>query len=189
MSRPARLIALFMVLLPFTAQADNYEIDGTGAGMHSFVQFKAMHIGISNLWGRFDDVTGSFTYDPDDVAASAINMLVATTTLNTNHAQRDQHLMSGDYMEAEAFPVATFSSTSVTAIDEDSFTVTGMLSIRDVEKEVSFDVHKTGEGRTPFGDFRIGFEAELVIDATDFGINLAPDPEVLLLISIEGIRQ
>lgn len=172
-----------------TANAAEYVIDGTGAGMHSSVHFRALHAGISALWGRFNDVTGHFTYDPANVAASSIMVDIDPASLDTNHAERDKHLTSADYMDVAKFPTAGFVSTAITDKGNGKFGVTGNFTLHGVTKEITFDAVRTGEGETQFGDYRVGFEGELVIDVTDYGIKVAPKPELRLLLAIEGIRQ
>src|SRR5688572_2882039 len=172
-----------------TANAAEYVIDGTGAGMHSSVNFRASHIGISALWGRFNDVTGHFTYDPANVAASSIVVDINPASLDTNHEARDTHLKTSDYLDVEKFPAAGFVSTAITDKGDGKFGVTGNFTLHGVTKEISFDAVRTGEGDSPFGDYRAGFEGQLVIDLKDYGINVAPKSELSLWLAIEGIRQ
>lgn len=182
-------LAVAGLSISFQSQAAEYIIDGTDGGAHSFVQFRASHAGISTLWGRFNEVSGTFSYDADDIESSSIHMEVGTTSLDTAHAQRNTHLMSSDYIDAEKFPLATFDSTSVQDNGDGTITVNGDLTMREVTREISILAHRTGEGDTFFGDYRVGFEGTAEIDATEFGIALAPDPIVELVLSIEAIRQ
>lgn len=182
-------LAVLMLLLGNSTQAAEYTIDGTGEGMHSFVQWRASHIGISNLWGRFNDIRGTFTYDADDIESSSIQVTIGTASLDSNHRDRDIHLTSSDYVDAAKYPEATFVSTSVVSTGPDTVHVTGDLSFRDITRELSFEARRTGEGQTPFGDYRVGFEAETEIDVAEFGISNLMPSEVGLILSIEGIRQ
>lgn len=183
------VFALLLGLLAGTAYADEYVIDGTGGGMHSFVQWRVMHAGISPLWGRFNDITGSFTYDADDIESSSLEVTIATASLDSNHAERDTHLKTADYIDAETYPEATFVGTAFERLDEDVILVTGNFTFRDVTQELTFEAIRTGEGSTLFGDYRVGFEAYSGINPEDFGVTGISPPQVDLILSIEGIRQ
>jgi polyisoprenoid-binding protein YceI len=172
-----------------TANAAEYVIDGTGGGMHTSVNFRASHLGISSLWGRFNDITGHFSYDPANVAASTIMVDIDPASLDTNHEARDTHLKTSDYLDVEKFPTAGFTSTAIADKGDGKFNVTGNFTLHGVSKEISFNAVRTGEGDSPFGDYRAGFEGELVIDLADYGINVAPKSELSLWFAIEGVRQ
>ena len=168
------------------AQADDYIIDGSGAGMHSSIHFRASHVGISSLWGRFNDITGSFSYDADDIEASQITVRINPGSIDTNHEARDIHLSSSDYMDVASFPEVSFTSSSVEDLGNDRVRVNGSFTLHGVTKAISFDAVKTGEGETPFGDYRVGFEGELVLNTGDYGIDAGP---LEMVLAIEGIRQ
>lgn len=178
-------LGLFLTFLNSNAFADDYVIDGTGAGMHSFVQFKASHMGISSLWGRFNDITGSFSYEADDISASTLSVLIKTASLDSNHEARDVHLTSADYIDAASFPDATFVSTSMADKGDGLIEVTGDFTFHGVTKSITFDVTRTGEGETPFGDYRVGFEGTTSIEFGAYGIS---PMTIELILSLEGIR-
>ncbi len=180
------LAALVLALAGTTSQAADYVIDGTGAGMHSSVNFRASHVGISALWGRFNDVTGSFTYDPANIAASTITVDIDPASLDTNHEARDTHLKSSDYIDAGTFPDSGFASTMIHDLGDGKIHVTGNFTLHGVTKEIAFEATRTGEGETPFGDYRVGFAAETTLNLPDYGINAG---ELTLFLAIEGIRQ
>jgi polyisoprenoid-binding protein YceI len=171
------------------ANAAEYVIDGTGGGKHSSVHFRASHVGISSLWGRFNDITGHFTYDPANIAASSIMVEIDPASLDTNLPERDTHLKSSDYMDVAKFPKAGFVSTAIVDKSDGKIEVTGDFTLHGVTKEITFGAVRTGEGETPFGDYRVGFEGEAVIDVADYGINVVPKSELSLVLAIEGIRQ
>ncbi len=168
-------------------QAAPYNIDPA----HSFVTFKIQHLGMSWLHGGFNNVTGTVEYDADNADASSINMEIDTTSIDTNHAERDKHLRGSDFLEVEFYPTATFKSTSFVA-NETGGTMTGDLTIKDSTKSVSFDVSKIGEGADPWGGYRVGFSGTLDITRADFGIdyNLGPaSASMELTLSVEAIRK
>lgn len=179
-------LALLPALTVPVAHADDYIIDGTGGGMHSSIHFKASHVGISSLWGRFNEVSGTFTYDADDIGASTIAVNINPGSIDTNHDARDTHLSTSDYLYVDNFPTASFTSTSVEDLGNGRVHVNGTFTLHGVTKDVSFEAVRTGEGETPFGDYRVGFEGELVLETGDYGINAGP---VELVLAIEGVRQ
>lgn len=170
-------------------EAAEYVIDGSGMGMHAGVSFRASHVGISALWGRFNDINGSFSYDKDAIGASSISVSIDPASIDTNHEARDEHLRSGDYLDVKQYPEAGFVSTSIADLGMGKLQITGDFTLHGVTREISFVAERTGEGETPFGDYRVGFEAETVLDVSEFGINLFPDPELTLVLAIEGVRQ
>lgn len=88
--------------------ADTYQIDTKGA--HAFVQFEISHLGYSWLLGRFNDFDGSFTYDEAKLEASIVELKIKTASVDSDHAERDKHLRSDDFLAVENFPEATFKS-------------------------------------------------------------------------------
>jgi|Laugrespbdmm15sn_2_1035079.scaffolds.fasta_scaffold30355_1 polyisoprenoid-binding protein YceI len=172
-----------------SVSAAEYVIDGTDAGMHTSVNFRASHVGISALWGRFNDISGSFSYDAANIAASTITVKIDPASIDTNQAARDEHLRTADYLDVAKFPEAGFVSTMIHDMGEGKLHLTGNFTLHGVTKEISFEALRTGEGETPFGDYRVGFEAELTLDVAEYGIALGPDPKLTLILAIEGVRQ
>ena len=169
------------------ATAADYEIDPT----HSFVQFKIQHLGYSWMFGRFNGVKGSFKYDADAPAQSAIDVAVDATSVDTNHAERDKHLRSGEFLDVAKFPQATFKSTAYNG-DANGGKLAGVLMIHGVEKPVEIDIKKVGEGADPWGGYRAGFVGTYRMTRKDFGIDYELGPsstELDLEIGIEGIRK
>jgi polyisoprenoid-binding protein YceI len=187
---PAKAFALASLLgLGNTALAADYLIDGSGGGMHSSVSFRASHVGISSLWGRFDDISGSFIYDGANAGASKISVKIDPASINTNLEARDTHLKTADYLDVTKYPDAGFESTHIMDAGNGKLHVMGNFTLHGVTKEISFEAVKTGGGETPFGDVRVGFEAETTLNVQDFGINLLPNGELRLILAIEGIKQ
>lgn len=169
------------------AMAAEYEIDPT----HSFVEFKIQHLGYSWMYGRFNGVSGNFKYDAEKPADSAIDVVVDTTTIDTNHAERDKHLRSGDFLSVDKFPKASFKSTGYTG-DANGGKLAGVLTVHGVEKPVEIDLKKVGEGADPWGGYRAGFVGTYTMTRKDFGIDydLGPASASLdLEIGIEGIKK
>ena len=183
----AALVAAGLVLSGAVAQAADYTIDSG----HSFVQFKISHIGVSWMIGTFEKVSGSFTFDSEaGPEGQSIAVEIDTASVDTNHAERDKHLRSSDFLDVGEFPTATFVSTGYEG-DGESGVMSGDLTLHGVTKAVAIDVKKVGEGKDPWGGYRAGFEGSVTITRKDFGMgyNLGPAAETMdLFLFIEGTR-
>ena len=172
------------------ANAADYVIDNKGA--HASINFKIKHLGYSWLTGRFDKFDGKFSYDSANVSASKIEVNVDTSSVNSNHAERDKHLKSDDFLDVSAFANAKFVSESVTKKAGDQLEVKGVLTLHGVSKTITIDAQAIGEGKDPWGGYRAGFSGTTTIALTDFAIkmNLGPaSTHVQLDLHIEGKRQ
>ncbi|PHR83897.1 MAG: hypothetical protein COA59_09650 [Colwellia sp.] len=177
------------IFMPAVNAAD-YVIDNKGA--HASINFKIKHLGYSWLTGRFDKFGGKFSYDPANVSASKIEVNIDTSSINSNHAERDKHLKSDDFLDVSAFANAKFVSESVTEKADGRLAVTGVLTLHGVSKTITIDAQATGEGKDPWGGYRAGFSGTTNIALTDFAIkmNLGPaSTHVQLDLYIEGIKQ
>ncbi|WP_116474698.1 YceI family protein [Zobellella maritima] len=172
------------------AAVENYTVDSEG--MHASVNFKVSHLGYSWLVGRFNDFKGSFAYDEDNAADNSVEITINTASLNTNHAERDRHLRSDDFLDVSKFPEASFKSTSVTKTDDEGeYLVRGDLTLHGVTRQVEFEVEQVGAGKDPWGGFRRGFEGEMELKPADFGIEYDLGPAsstVYLEMHLEGVR-
>lgn len=172
------------------AQAATYDIDTKGA--HAFVQFKIKHLGYSWLLGRFNTFDGQFEYDAKAPEKSSITVEIETASIDSNHAERDKHLKGSDFLNVSKFPKSTFKSTSFKAISDTEAEVTGDFTLHGVTKSITFPVTKLGEGKDPWGGYRVGFEGKTTLKLSDYGItyNLGPaSTHVEIGLFIEGIRQ
>ncbi|KDC53241.1 YceI family protein [Pseudoalteromonas fuliginea] len=182
-------VSAAMMLSVTTANAADYVIDTKGA--HAFVNFKIKHLGYSWLHGRFNTFDGKFNYDAKSPNASQIMVNIDTTSLDSNHAERDKHLRGKEFLNVDKYPTATFKSTSI-KFEDDSGQVTGDFTLHGVTKTITFEIDKVGEGKDPWGGYRVGFEGETSLKLTDYGIdyNLGPaSTHVDIGLFIEGIRQ
>lgn len=172
------------------AQAADYQIDKQG--QHASVNFKISHLGYSWIYGRFNDFEGTFSWDADKPEASAINVTVNTESVDTNHAERDKHIRSEDFLNVAENATATFTSTGVEVTGDNSAKVSGDLTLNGVTKPVVLDANFIGEGDDPWGGYRAGFDATTTLNLADFGIdyNLGPASETVeLILTVEGVRQ
>ena len=153
------------------ATAATYVIDDVKSGAHSQIDVKVSHIGISWVKGRFDDFTGSFEYDKNSVNDSSIDVTIETSSFDSNHAKRDKHIMSSDILNVSKYPTATFKSSSIEDMGDGKVKVNGDLNLHGVTKAISFDAALIGEGKSPWGDYRAGFEGSIDLKFADFNIN------------------
>lgn len=179
-------------LLPMTqASAAEYQIDTEG--QHAFIQFKISHLGYSYVLGTFDEFSGTFSYDPDEPDASSANVEIDVTSLDSNHAERDKHILSDDFLNASEYPTATFESTGFESTGEGEGELTGDLTLHGQTQSIIIDVDHIGGGDDPWGNYREGFEGETTLTLSDFGIDtskLGPTASTVdMYLVIEGIRQ
>lgn len=173
-----------------TVQAADYVIDREG--QHAFVNFKISHLGFSWMYGGFNDFDGRFNWDAANPEASQVEVTLKTASVDTNHAERDKHLRSGDFLNVDQHPTATFVSRKVVSSDGESMDIIGDLTLNGVTREVTVDAEFIGEGEDPWGAYRAGFAGTTQIKLKDYNIKMDLGPaseEVELILSIEGIRQ
>ena len=183
------MIAASLLMSSAAALAADYKIDKEG--QHAFVNFRIQHLGYSWLYGTFKDFDGSFTFDEKNPSADKVNVTINTNSLDTNHAERDKHLRSADFLNAGKFPQATFVSTGVTK-EGDELKVKGNLTLNGVTKPVELEAKLTGEGKDPWGGYRAGFHGTTSIKLSDFAIKniLGPASETIYLdLVVEGVRK
>ncbi len=190
MKMKAILIAGLVTLgLSMPAQAATYDIDNKNA--HAFIQFKIQHLGYSWLLGRFNTFSGQFDYDEKNPSASSVEVTIDTASVDSNHALRDKHLRSKDFLLVDRYPTAKFVSTSFEEHGK-AITIKGKFTLHGVTKDIVIEGEQVGAGQDPWGGFRRGFEGHTTIKLKDYDIlkDLGPaSQEVELYFSIEGIRR
>lgn len=176
------------------AMAADYTIDKEG--QHAFVNFKISHLGYSFIYGTFKDWTGTFSFDAAKPEDSKISIDLKTASVFTNHAERDKHISSKDFLDVATYPDAKFVSTAVKTTGKNAdgkvtADVTGDLTFHGVTKPVVVKTVFLGEGKDPWGGYRAGFEGTTSIKRSDFGkmMDLGPQSDTLDLdISFEGVK-
>jgi polyisoprenoid-binding protein YceI len=139
---------------------------------HSGAEFKVKHMMISNVKGNFSGLSGVLTEHATDATLSSVDASVDVSTVNTGDAQRDGHLKSADFFDAEKFPKLTFKSTNVVKKGEAEYAVTGDLTVHGVTNAVTFAVEgPSAPGKDPWGNTRIGLSATAKINRKDFGLS------------------
>ena len=175
--------------LTFTAQinAAEYVIDTQGG--HASINFKYKHLGYSWLTGSFNKFSGTFSYDPKNIAATQVVVDIDPLSLDSHHAERDKHVRSADFLDVKKYATAQFVSTSVVADGEGGATVNGLLTLHGVTRDIIIDAQMIGAGDDPWGGYRAGFSGTTILDTTAFGFNMPPENKVYMELNIEGVRQ
>jgi polyisoprenoid-binding protein YceI len=173
---------------------------------HSAAEFRARHMMVCWVRGHFKDVHGSLEFDPDNLAQLSIQATIESNKLWTGEPQRDEHLRSPDFIDAEDHPTITFQSTECTLLGTNDYRVSGNLTIRGISRPVILELHYLGRWRTPYwtdaGDAgpitRIGFVGEARINRHDFGVSwngalenngTVVGDEVFMQVDIEALLQ
>lgn len=139
--------------------------------VHSIAEFRVRHLMISNVRGQFTGVTGTLTYDESDYSKAHVEASIDVATIDTRDPQRDTHLKSPDFFDAEKFPTMTFSSSRITRSSHGSMVVAGPLTLHGITREVEFMVEgPTPPVKDPWGNTRIGVSATTKIDRREFGL-------------------
>jgi polyisoprenoid-binding protein YceI len=155
-----------LLLLPAAAAAQptTYKVDK----VHSTVGFSIRHF-VSDVEGRFKDFDGTITLDPAHPADATVQFTVQAASIATDNDDRDKHLRSPDFFDAEKYTTLTFASTKVVAKSANAFDVTGNLTIHGVTKTVTIPATFKGSVKTPMG-VRAGFASSFKIDRKDYGV-------------------
>jgi polyisoprenoid-binding protein YceI len=148
-----------------TTATTTYTIDKA----HSEATFQVRHL-LTKVRGRFSDFAGTIEYDADHPERSSVTATIQATSIDTNEADRDTHLRSADFFGVDRFPTLTFTSTGVTKKGRDTFDVVGDLTIHGVTRPVTLNVSFLGKATDPWGNERLGFEADTTINRKDFGL-------------------
>jgi polyisoprenoid-binding protein YceI len=156
-----------MVTTQTQAGLSTWTIDPT----HTIAEFAVKHMMVSTVKGRFRELSGAIQLDEADPTRSSVEVEIETASVDTALEERDNHLRSDDFFNAERFPKITFRSTEIDRLDDENYLVTGHLTIRDVTKEVVLATEFEGQGPDAFGGYRAGFTATTTINRKDFGLN------------------
>ena len=188
---PVCLAALALAALtavPAQAEKATYEID---AG-HSAVVFSVNHLGFGTAWGRFNEMSGNFTHDSANPAASTVNFTINAESVDTAHAKRDQHLRSPDFFDVKQYPEITFKSTSVKPIAAGDLEITGDITFHGVKKSITARADLVGAGKDPWGNYRMGYDITFTLQRSDFGVTYMEGglgEDVKVHVSVEGVRK
>jgi polyisoprenoid-binding protein YceI len=185
----AALLAVGLLAAAVPASATTYQIDP----VHTSVLFKVKHLGVANVYGRFNEIAGSIEYDAAAPEKGRVELTIQAASVDTHAPARDEHLRSADFFNAAQFPTLAFRSTAVEKTGEDTFRVFGDLTMLGVTRPVTLEVTKTGEGTHPRRQkAMIGFEARGAIRRSEWGMEFMNGPlsdQVELIVAIEAGEQ
>lgn len=181
------LAGCFSDLMNSAMAADVYDYDA----VHSSVSFKARHLDISWIHGRFNDVSGQFSIDRQDPSRSAFSLTIKADSVDTANPARDEHLRQPDYFDTKQFPTIEFRSTSVKVIDG-GYEVTGDFTMHGTTKKITFNL-MGGREIVSRDVKRVGFSTELKLKRSDFNFDknaIGPiGDEAIIIIDCEGMRK
>lgn len=140
-------------------------------GVHSIAEFAVKHMMVATVKGRFRTLGGTIQIDEAQPERSSVTAEIETASVDTGQEQRDTHLRSDDFFNAERFPAITFRSTRVQRKSDDEWKVEGDLTIRDVTRPVTLDVEFDGQIVDAYGKQRAAFSATTRVNRKDFGLN------------------
>ena len=166
--------------------------------MHSEVQFKVKHLVISTVSGFFKSFEGSLETENEDFTDAKIQFSLDIDSIDTNQSQRDGHLKSGEFFDAENFPKVIFNSTSFKGKGDDEYELNGHLEIKGTIKPVTLAVEYGGTTNDFYGNTKAGFEISGKINRKDFGLtwdgiteagSVVLGEEIKILINIQLAKQ
>ncbi|MEZ4934416.1 MAG: YceI family protein [Saprospiraceae bacterium] len=165
---------------------------------HSEIHFKVRHMMVSNVTGSFGKFEGSAESENDDFQDADIEFSADVASISTNNTDRDNHLKSDDFFNAEQYPKLTFNSTSFTKKSDGDYELKGDLTIRDVTKPVTLAVEYNGTAVDPYGQTKVGFEISGKINRKDYNLkwsavteagNVVVSDEVRLVLNVQLVKQ
>ncbi|MES9806026.1 YceI family protein [Streptomyces sp. CS081A] len=162
----ATAVATLPVDPALAALTGEYTIDPA----HSSIGFTVRHAMVTNVRGTFAEHEGTLKLDGTDPGASTASIDVRIASVDTGIADRDNHLRSGDFFDAERFPLMSFRSTRAEQLGGDTYRITGDLTIKDVTRPLSIDLELNGSATDVYGNERVGFEGSAEILRSDWGL-------------------
>jgi polyisoprenoid-binding protein YceI len=147
-------------------ETSTWQLDAT----HSSIGFSVKHLMIATVRGSFAKYEASFSGSDNDLSDATVNVNIETASIDTGNAQRDGHLRSPDFFDAEKFPAITFAGKKVVGNAFGDFKIIGDLTISGVTKEITLDASFEGRAKDPWGNSRLGYSAKGKINRSDFGL-------------------
>jgi polyisoprenoid-binding protein YceI len=156
--------------------------------MHSEVQFKVKHLVISTVTGSFKNFEGIAISQGEDFENAEIDFSLDVTSIDTNQSQRDEHLKSAEFFDAVNYPKITFKSTSFTKKNDEEYTLTGHLTVKDVTKPVTLKAEYGGSATDFYGNMKAGFEVTGTINRKEFGLTWSGITEAGAIVVGEDVK-
>ncbi|NLX10082.1 MAG: YceI family protein [Chloroflexi bacterium] len=138
---------------------------------HSSINFTVRHMMIANVRGEFESFSGTIDLDEQTPANTTVDVQIEAASINTRENRRDEHLRSGDFLNAAEYPYLTFKSKRVEVLDDSHARLIGDLTIRGVTHEVVLDTEYVGQAKSPWGTTSAGFNASTKISRKDWDLN------------------
>ena len=140
---------------------------------HSEIHFKVRHLMVSWVTGGFKQFNAAVEMEGDDITTAKVNFTADIGSISTNNEQRDEHLRTGDFFDAENYPQLNFEGEKLEKIDDENYRLFGTLTMRGVSKPVVLKVEYGGEAQDPWGNTRIGVSVSGKINRKDFGVSFS----------------
>lgn len=187
-------IALWSLVFPMLTQTagspdatGNYELDNA----HTSVVFAINHFGLSYVYGRFNEVSGEFSLENGEITQDGFSFRISSKSIDTNHAERDEHLRSADFFDCQQFPEIVFNTIRVEPREND-FLIIGELKMLDQVRIIEMPMQLVGIGTDAFGKERAGFFSRFTLKRSDFGMTSmigSIGDNVAITFSFEGVRK
>jgi polyisoprenoid-binding protein YceI len=164
---------------------------------HSTVEFQVKHMGIANVKGKFNEFAGTLEIG-DDLATAKASGTVKVASVDTNEEQRDAHLRSADFFDAETYPELSFAATAIEPVDEETFRIAGDLTLHGITRPITLEAVVQGTDRDPWGNDRVGLEVVGQLKRSDYDMkfnqalgsgNMLVGDKVKLVLDISAVKQ
>jgi len=137
---------------------------------HTVASFVVRHMMIANVHGQLNKISGTIIFDPEDIQASSVEVIIEASGIYSGIQKRDDHLKSPDFLDAGKFPHIFFKSTRVENLEGRRFKIAGDITIRGITKSLVLDAEYFGPEKSPYGETSMGFAASTRINREDFGM-------------------
>jgi polyisoprenoid-binding protein YceI len=177
---------LAVIFAPAAVQAETYAVDP----VHTSAVFNVTHLGLAPVYGRFNDVSGTIDFDPENLDAATVVMTVKTQSVDTANEKRDEHLRSDDFLDVGTYPEMTFKSTEWKKLSDNKFEVAGEFTLMDTTKTITVPVTYFGASKGMQGETRAGWKTSFTIKRSEYGMDQMIGPvgdEVEITLAVEGI--
>ena|ERR1051326_2330730 len=192
-----KIILLATILAAFgmtQAQTTSWQIDP----VHSSVSFSVDYMVLTEVTGRFNEFSGTLQQEGEDFTKSSVTLDIKASSINTENEKRDGHLRSADFFDVQKYPELLFASKSFEKASENTYRITGDLTMHGITKPIVISAKYTGKAKDPWGNMRQGFKGTASLDRTDFGVKynsalesggLLIGKDVSIVLNIQLVKQ
>jgi len=165
------LISLFIsVLFIGLAGAEGDKIVYQVDAVHSSISFNLRHMVVNKVRGQFNDFSVTIEEDSKDITQSSVTAVIKTASIDTGNTKRDEHLRSADFFDSNKYPEITFKSKKIVKKGEKNYTITGILTMHGISRDIDIDFEIAGKINTQEGTVRMGIEGYTELDRKDYGL-------------------